>query len=114
MSWQVIYYLSPSGKNPISKFIDSCQKQQQIKIFRTLCYLKEYGPQAAIPHTKKLSGTPFWEIRILGKANIRVIYVTSVSKTIVLLHGFLKKTRKTERKELAICCQRYEEIKPGA
>ncbi|EKD62144.1 MAG: hypothetical protein ACD_52C00290G0008 [uncultured bacterium] len=111
MTWQVIYYLSPPGKNPVSKFIDYCQKKQQVKILRTLRYLKEYGPQTAIPHIKKLSGTPFWEMRILGKDNIRIIYITSIEKTIILLHGFFKKTRKTEQKELAICYQRYEEFK---
>lgn len=111
MPWRVVYFISSSGKNPVSQFIDSCQKNQQVKILRILKYLKEYGIQAAIPHIKKLSGTPFWEIRILGKDNIRIIYVVEVNKLIVLLHGFFKKTPKTPKKEIAICYQRYDEFK---
>ena len=94
-NWRVVYYISPSGENPVSKFIDSCTKPQQIKILRILKHLEEYGIQTAISHTKKLSGTPFWEIRILGRDNIRIVYVVEVEKMIVLLHGFFKKTRKT-------------------
>lgn len=110
-NWRVIYYISPSGENPVSKFIDSCEKNQQVKILRIFKHLEEYGVQSVIPHIKKLSGTPFWEIRILGKDNIRIIYVVEVGKMIVLLHGFFKKTQKTLKKEIEICYKRYEEFK---
>ncbi|MBI5614428.1 type II toxin-antitoxin system RelE/ParE family toxin [Candidatus Gottesmanbacteria bacterium] len=68
---QVYYYRSPSGEIPIEKFLDSLQDKQQAKILRIFQYIKEYGLSAILPHTKKLSGTPLWEIRILGKDNIR-------------------------------------------
>lgn len=110
-SWRVIYFISSSGENPVSKFIDSCTRNQQVKILRILKHLEEYGIQTAIPHLKKLSGTPFWEIRILGKDNIRIIYVIEVEKLIILLHGFFKKTQKTSKKEIKICYQRYGEFK---
>jgi len=111
MAWKVIYFTSASGENPVSKFIDSCAKKQQIKILRILKHLEEYGVQMVIPHLKKLSGTPFYEIRVLGKDNIRIIYVVEMEKMIILLHGFFKKTRKTAKKEIEICYQRYKEFK---
>ena len=111
MSWKVIYYISPSGENPVGKFIDSCAKNQQVKILRIFKHLEEYGICAAIPHIKKLSGTPFWEIRILGKDNIRIVYVAEIEKTILLLHGFFKKKKKTSKKEIEIGYKRYEEHK---
>lgn len=111
MSWKVVYYISSSGENPVSKFIDSCTKRQQVKVLRILKHLKEYGVHAAIPHIKKLFGTPFWEIRVLGRDNIRIIYVVEVGKLIVLLHGFFKKARKTPKKEIDICYQRYKDFK---
>jgi phage-related protein len=107
--WQVVYFVSSSGENPVSNFIDSCEKRQQVKILRILQHLEEYGPLTIIPHIKKLSGTPFWEIRILGRDNIRIIFVVGEEKLIVLLHGFLKKKQKTPKKELEICFHRYEE-----
>lgn len=111
MTWKVVYFISSSGENPVSKFIDSCVKPQQIKILRILKHLEEYGIQSVIPHIKKLTGTPFWEIRILGKDNIRIIYVVEVEKMIVLLHGFFKKTQKTPKKEIEICYRRHDEFK---
>lgn len=109
--WKVVYFISSSGENPVSSFIDSCAKPQQVKILRVLQYLEEYGVQTAIPHIKKLSDTPFWEIRILGKDSIRIIYVVETGKLIILLHGFFKKSPKTPKKEIEICYQRYTEYK---
>lgn len=111
MSWRVVYYISASGENPVSKFIDSCTKRQQVKILRVLKHLEEYGIQTVISHIRKLTRTPFWEIRILGRDNIRIIYVVELRKSIILLHGFFKKTRKTPKKEIEICHQRYKEFK---
>lgn len=107
----MVYFVSSSGDNPVRTFIDSCTKKQQVKILRVLKHLEEYGIHIVIPHIKKLSGTPFWEIRILGKDNIRIIYVVEVGKLIILLHGFFKKTQKTPQKEIEICCRRYNEFK---
>lgn len=110
MAWKVVYYISASGENPVSKFIDSCSAGQQVKTLRILKHLQEYGLQAVIPHIKKLAGTPFWEIRVLGKDSIRIIYVLQTGKTIVLLHGFFKKKQKTPQREIEICYKRYEEL----
>lgn len=111
VSWKVVYYISSSGENPVNKFIDSCSKKQQVKILRILQHLEEYGIQSVVPHIKKLSGTPFWEIRILGKDSIRIVYIMEVKNFIVLLHGFFKKKQKTSQKEINICYQRYQEYK---
>jgi len=62
--------------------------------------------QAVIPHVKKLTGTPLWEIRILGENNARILFVTHIGKQIVLLHAFIKKSNKTPAKEIAIALKR--------
>lgn len=111
MKWRVVYFVSLSGENPVSEFIDSCNKPQQVKILRRLKNLEEYGLQVIIPHIKKLSGTPFWELRILGKDSIRIIYITEISNQIILFHGFFKKTQKTPPKEIEICLKRLKEYK---
>lgn len=111
MKWKVVYYVFLSGKNPISDFLDKCDKKQQVKILRIFQHLQEYGFQAAISHIKKLAGTPFWEIRILGKDNIRIIYVYDSGQLIIVLNGFVKKGQKTPTGEMKICYQRYREFK---
>ena len=37
---------------------------------RIFQYPEKLGTTSAIPHLKKLQGTPLWEIRILGKDSI--------------------------------------------
>lgn len=107
--WQVIYYVSPEGSNPIDDFLNSLSEIQQAKLIRIFHYIKEYGLQSVIPHLRKLSGTPFWEIRILGRDNIRVIYVVPQQQQVLILHGFVKKSPKTPPKEIAIALNRFRE-----
>lgn len=107
--WQVIYYIPPSGDNPVSDFLNTLNQQTQSKLLRIFNYIEEYGLQSVIHHIKKLSGTPFWEIRILGQDNVRVIYVVPVSLHVLVLHGFIKKSQKTPLKELEIASKRYQQ-----
>ena len=105
----IIYYLSPHGKNVVREFILSLQKNQQAKIRRILQLIYEYGVTSANPHLKKLPGTPLWEIRILGKDSIRILYVIPGTNSILILHGFVKKTQKTPGKELNIALTRLQD-----
>lgn len=105
----VYYYIDPQGENPISEFLDSLSKQQQSNILRILSYIQIYGLTTAIPHLKKVTGTPFWEIRILGKDNIRVIYVSIYQTDILLLHGFVKKKQKTPTRDIELALSRYQD-----
>jgi len=105
----VYYYITASGKNIVREFIVSLQKKQQAKVRRSLQLISEYGLSSAIPHIKKLSGTPLWEIRLLGKDNIRILYVIPGSNSILVLHGFIKKTQKTSPKEIQTAVNRYHD-----
>lgn len=106
---KVQYYISPSGKNPFNDFLNSLSPSQQSKILRVFAYLENYGLSSIIPHIKKLSKTPFWEIRTLGKDNIRVIFVAPYKNLILVLHGFVKKSQKTPLKELTTVYNRYRD-----
>jgi phage-related protein len=108
--WQVIYYVSSSGNNPVKDFLDSADSKRKTKALRLLFHIEEYGLQAVIPHIKKLSGLPLWEIRMLGQDSIRILFVTRISSRVVLLHAFFKKTQKTPGKEIAIALARLKEL----
>ncbi|MBI4084799.1 MAG: type II toxin-antitoxin system RelE/ParE family toxin [Candidatus Levybacteria bacterium] len=103
------YYLTLTGENPVSDFLDSLTKQQQTKVLRILTYIEEYGLQAVITHVKKLAGTQLWEIRILGKDNIRVFYVLAQENIVLVLHGFIKKKQRTPLKEIDLALKRYKD-----
>jgi len=105
----LIYYISPAGDNPVSNFITSLSNRQQRKLIRIFKHLEEFGVKGPRENVKKLSGTPLWEIRILGKDNIRIIYTVVFLGQILLLHGFIKKKQKTPKKELKTSLDRYKE-----
>lgn len=107
--WQVIYYVSPKGNNPVRSFFDAAGPKLKAKTLRVLLHVEEYGLQTIIPHTKKLAGTPLWEIRILGGENVRILFVTRIGRRIVLLHAFYKKTAKTPHREIEVSLARLRD-----
>ena len=107
----VYYYISSSGENPVKDFLDSLNGKQRAKVFRIFEVYEEYGLNSIMLHTKKITATPFWEIRILGKDNIRIIYLMVTKENILALHGFVKKSQKTPQKELKTALERYKDWK---
>src|SRR5882724_4710982 len=69
------------------------------------------GPNLGEPHTKAF-GNGLFELRLKGAEGIaRVFFCTLVGRRIVMLHGFIKKSAKTPRRELDIAEARLKEIK---
>ena len=104
----VVYFIYKNKENPVKQFIDSLSNKQHAKIFRILLYIEKYGVSSILPHVRKITSTPLWEIRILGNYNIRIIYVLPLSNIVLLLHGFIKKTNKTPKKEINIALNRLK------
>jgi phage-related protein len=50
------------------------------------------------------------ELRVRGRQEVRVLYVFAMGERIYLLHGFVKKTQTTPKKELDIARQRQAEV----
>lgn len=106
---KVIYYTNESGENPVDDFLNSLEKSQQRKLIRIFVTIQTYGLTAVISHTKRLVGLPLWEIRILGRNNIRVLYASITEGNILLLHGFVKKSQQTSRKEINTALNRLND-----
>lgn len=111
-NWKIIYYYSPSGQNPVFDFIQQLNSLAKAKVINALNLLEEYGVTQGVLNLKKINGTPLWEIRILGKDNIRIFYVTVSQRTILLLHGFIKKKQQTDKKEIKTALERLKMYKP--
>ena len=108
--YKVSFYSPPRKVSPIKKFLDSCQPSLRTKILRQLKYVEEFGLNPAIPNIKKIKGTSLWELRILGRDNIRIICVALSGKAIKVLHIFKKKKQKTPTKELHLALSRHKEV----
>jgi len=62
------------------------------------------------PNLKKITGTPLWEVKILGKDNVRIICVAIINKQILVLHIFVKKSEKTQIRDINLALNRYKGI----
>lgn len=105
--YKVTFYTLSDGNSPISDFLDSSQKSLRSKIIRQFGYLEEFGLTSINPNLRKLTGTPLWEVRILGKDSVRIICVALVSKEIVIVHIFTKRKNKTPSIEIRTALKRY-------
>ena len=62
------------------------------------------------PHVRHLTG-PLWEMRLSGRGSIaRVLYVTATGRRVVVVRAFVKKTRRTPRREVEVALQRARRV----
>lgn len=94
----------------VKDFVDKLPKIPGTKLGRQLDLLEEFGNELGMPHVKSL-GDGLLELRVRGKQEVRVFYAFIVGKRIILLHGFIKKTQETPKKELDIARKRQSEIR---
>ncbi len=84
------------------------------KYFHLTDLILEFWADLGMPHTKAMSDGLF-ALRVKGQEGIaRVFYCTKVSKRIIMLHGYVKKTQKTPTKELRKAQKRLSEVKNEA
>ncbi|SRR6266487_1405 len=112
MDWEVIYYISSSGRPVVQEFIDDLPKPTRAKVFRQLDLLEIKGTDLGMPHSKAL-GDGLVELRVRsgrGTNEVRVFYVFAKARRIYLLHGFIKKSQETPDREIKLARQRKQEI----
>lgn len=97
----VAFYRSASGACPVEDFLDSQPGKIAKKIVWVLRLIEdmEFVPTQ---YFAKLPGTEeIWECRVnLASNAYRVLCFLSGKSSVVLTHGFIKKTRKTPRNEI--------------
>jgi len=111
MKWQVEFYKTHNNKSPVKDWISTLSTKTKVKIFRHLELLEKFGLELKEPYVKNL-GDKLYEVRVKDQLGIyRIIYFANTGKKFVLLHGFIKKTQKTPKKELELAKQRMKEYK---
>jgi len=109
--FKIEFYATADGKEVLAEFLDSLPPKHQAKAFREIDLLEEFGNGLKEPYVKHIDGE-IWELRIKFSTDIsRIFYFTWSKETIVLLHGFIKKTQKTPRGELEIAQKRLTDYR---
>lgn len=108
---EVELYSTADGDEPVADFLSSLPPKHQAKALREIDLLAEFGNALKEPYVKHIKGD-IWELRIRFSSDIsRIFYFTWQADTVVLLHGFVKKTQKTPPQEIETAQNRMEDFK---
>jgi len=103
------FYKTGNGTEPAREWLRSLNKQQKKKIGEDIKTV-QYGWPIGMPVVRKLD-TGLWEIRTRFKDGIARVLFTVVDETMVLLHGFIKKSQKTPKEDLVTAKKRLKNLK---
>ncbi len=93
MNWRVIFYRSASGKCAIEEFIEDLPVEDAKEIVASVAALREVGNRARRPLADYLEDG-IYELRARRlKKQFRVLYTFAGRQTILLLTGFIKKSK---------------------
>ena len=91
----------PDGSEPAKEFLKSLDPKMKAKMLRTIELLETNGRDLRMPYSEFLDDGIF-ELRAKVSSNItRVLYFFYVGNRAILTNGFIKKTQKTPKEELA-------------
>ena len=81
------------------------------RLVRLLEAVENVGLEALrAPHVRHLEGK-LWELRVrAGEGIAREIYVTATGRRVVVVHVFVKKSRRTPRRALATARERMRQV----
>ena len=92
----------------LEKFIHSLDDTTIAKVLRTIDLLEMFGHKFTLPHSKKVR-IDLFELRVRGKQEIRIFYTFHKDEA-VLLHGFMKKSKRIPNKELRTALQKLQHL----
>ena len=98
MNIDVDFYELPDRTEPVREFLNSLDIKMRAKMYREIDLLVINGPELREPHSKHLEDGIF-ELRAKQSNDISRVLYFFIGKKAVLTNGFVKKTKKTPKKE---------------
>ena len=104
-----VFYRTTAGREPVREWLMELDSEDR-RIIGTDIRTVEFGWPIGMPVCRPM-GNGLFEVRstIMGKRMARVLFCIH-DRDMVLLHGFVKKTRRTPKTELAVVLKRKGEI----
>ncbi len=101
----VEFYVDRRGREPAWEFLQQLPAPTQAALLRALELLEEFGTTLRAPYAKHIEGR-LWELR--GGAG-RLFYFALINQRFVIVHGYLKKSKKAPRREIDLALSRLNE-----
>ncbi len=109
MKLRVLFYRNASGREPVLDWLRGLDHEAK-KIIGDDIKTVQYGWPLGMPLVKNL-GHGLWEVRCqLRNGTARIVFLVDKGMMVVV-HGFMKKSRKTPRNELETARRRSLKLK---
>lgn len=109
--YSVTFYRAESGREPVRDWLKTVAPTIRKRIGRDL-YTLQLGWPLGMPLARKLNPI-LWELRSQIPNGIARIIFTEENGALVLLHGFIKKSQKLSKAELALAKKRMAALGVG-
>ncbi len=108
----VVFYRSESGNEPVREWLKDLPREDK-KLIGEDIKTAQIGWPIGMPLIEKID-THLWEVRTKLKDGIARVLFTVHGSDLVLLHGFIKKSRKLPKHELETALTRLSKYRKGA
>ena len=100
MNWRLIVYRNISEQCPVEKFIEGLSDEDATEVVASIAALRELGNKARRPLSDYLEDG-IYEVRARRfHRQFRVLYTFAGKRTILLLTGFVKKSKAVQPREI--------------
>jgi len=110
--YKVYYYRNSNTKHvPVLDYIQQLPTKDKVKIAAYITFLRDQKGYINEPYGRYIR-SGIRELRVEFSHNRhRIFYITVERKRIILLHAFLKKTKKTPKREIERALNNFKDYK---
>ena len=102
------FFRTLTGREPVRDWLRGLDRDSKKVIGEDLKTV-QLGWPIGMPVVRKLD-RELWEVRSTLSSSIARVLFTVQGRTIVLLHGFIKKSQKTPKRDLALALNRLKSL----
>lgn len=101
------FYRTATGTEPVRDWLRELSRAERKIVGEDIAYMQYKWPSGK-PRVDHLRGA-VWEVRsTIGNRIARVLFAVEKS-IVILLHGFIKKTQKTDAADIELALKRFKE-----
>ena len=104
----VAFYQTEAGNEPVRTWLKSLKKEDRRAIGEDI-KTAQFGWPIGMPLIRKIE-CDLWEVRSSVKDGIARVFFTVEDQTMILLHGFIKKSQKTPKADLNLAKRRLADL----